>query len=105
MKKYFKEIIILLLQIFILYILPLLINETNVILIILLMILLTLILSLILGIISNNKIKYIYPIIVAILFIPTILIYYNNSALIHSIWYLFISSIGILLGSIIKISI
>ena len=65
---------------------------------VLLIILATLLLATILGIISNNKIKYCYPILVALLFIPSIWIYYNESALIHSVWYLVISAIGLLIG-------
>ena len=65
------------------------------------MILANLLLSIIIGSISKEKIKYLYPIIVAILFIPSVFIYYNESALIHSIWYLVVSSIGLLVGTII----
>jgi len=60
-----------------------------------------LLLSIILGCISKEKIKYLYSIVIAILFIPSVFIYYNESALIHSIWYLVISSIGLLVGTII----
>ena len=67
-----------------------------------LIILLTLILSIIFGIISKEKIKYFYPIIVAIIFIPSVFIYYNSSALIHSVWYLVISTIGLIPGIIIN---
>ena len=38
---------------------------------------------------------------ILILFIPSVFIYYNESALIHSVWYLVISSIGLLVGTII----
>ena len=40
--------------------------------------------------------------VVAILFIPSIPIYYNESALVHSVWYLVVSSVGLLIGVIIK---
>ena len=66
-----------------------------------LIILATLLLSITIGSTSKEKVKYLYPIIVAILFIPSIFIYYNESALIHSIWYLVVSSIGLLVGTII----
>lgn len=36
--------------------------------------------------------------LVSVLFIPSVFIYYNESALIHSIWYLVISSVGLLAG-------
>ena len=101
MKKYIKEIIILAIQLFMFYISPLFAGPTDTMGMVLLIILATLLLSIIIGSISKEKIKYLYPIIVAILFIPSIFIYYNESALIHSIWYLVVSSIGLLVGTII----
>lgn len=98
MKKYIKEIIIVLLQLFIFYIIPIFTESSNPLGMIILIILVTLLLSITLGTISNNKIKYFYPILVSLLFIPSIWIYYNESALIHSVWYLIISSIGLLIG-------
>lgn len=101
MKKYIKEIIILLIQLFVFYILPLFAGPTDIMGLVLLIILSTLLLSIIFGSVSKVKIKYLYPIIVAILFIPSIFIYYNESALIHSVWYLVVSMIGLLIGTII----
>lgn len=101
MKRYLKEIIILVIQLFMFYIFPLFAGPTDTMGMVLLIILATLLLSIIIGGISKEKIKYLYPIIVAILFIPSIFIYYNESALIHSIWYLVVSSIGLLVGTII----
>lgn len=103
MKKYLKEIIILLLQIFIFYILPLLAGPADTMGLIVLIIITTFILSLILGIISKERIKYIYPIIISIIFIPTIFIYYNNSAMIYILWFLIDSYIGLIIGIIISI--
>ena len=103
MKKYFKEIIILIIQLFMFYIFPLFINLYEPIGMVLIIIFTTLILSILLGIISKIKIKYLYPIIISILFVPSIFIYYNESALIHTIWYLVISMIGLIFGSIMKI--
>ena len=101
MKRYLKEIIILIFQLFMFYISPLFAGPTDTMGMVLLIILTTLLLSIIIGSISKEKIKYLYPIIVAILFIPSIFIYYNESALIHSVWYLILSSIGLLVGTII----
>lgn len=98
MKKYLKEIIMVLLQLFMFYIFPVFAGPTDTMGMVLLIILATLLLAIILGTISNNKIKYCYPILVALLFIPSIWIYYNESALIHSVWYLVISAIGLLIG-------
>ena len=58
-------------------------------------------LAIIFASISKEKWKYIYPIIISILFIPSVFIYYNSSALIHAVWYLVDSGIGFLIGLII----
>ena len=102
MKKYLKEIIILLLQLFMFYIFPLFAGPTDAMGMVLLIKLSTFSLSFVLSCISKNRIKYLYPVIISILFIPSVFIYYNESALIHSIWYLVISSIGIIIGLIIN---
>ena len=95
-----KEMIILLIQILLFYVFPLFI-EKDVIGMVLFLVLITFILSIILGSITGKKIKYFYPLVVSIVFIPSIFIYYNESALVHSVWYLIVSFIGIILGSFI----
>ena len=102
MKKYIKEIIILIIQILIFYLLPLTAGPTDGMGLVVLIIILTLIISLVLGIISNHNIKYLFPLLIAIIFIPSVFIYYNESALVHSIWYLLDSYIGLLNGSLIN---
>jgi len=103
MKKYLKEFIILILQLLVFYILPLFAGPTDAMGVVFLIILSVFILSLILGTISNQKIKYIYPLVISILFIPSVFIYYNESALVHAVWYFVISYIGLLIGSIINL--
>ena len=99
MKKYLKEIIIILLQILLFYLTPLLMNADTVIGIILLLLLGTFTLTLVLNIISNLKIKYFYPLIVSVIFIPSIFIYYNESAFIHTLWYFIDSLFGMIIGT------
>ena len=101
MKKYVREMIVILLQMFIFYLLPMCMGNIGALGMVFLILITTFILSIIIGAISNNKIKYLYPIVIAILFIPTIYIYYNESAFIHSVWYLVISSIGLVIGIVI----
>lgn len=101
MKKYLKEIVILCIQLFMFYIFPLFAGPTDAMGMVFLIWLSVLILSIIIASISKEKMKYLYPIVIAILFIPSVFIYYNGSALVHSIWYLVISFIGIILGTII----
>ena len=99
MKRYIKECVILLLQLFMFYISPLFAGPTDVIAMVLLILLATLLLGFVLGLISNNKIKYLYPVVVAVIFLPSIFIYYNETALVHSVWYFVVSSIGLLVGA------
>lgn len=101
MKKYIKEIIILVFQIFMFYIFPLFAGPTDAMGMVFLIWLSTIFTGFYLSLFSDKKIKYLYPIVIAILFIPSIFIYYNSSALIHSLWYLVSSSIGLLLGFVI----
>ena len=101
MKRFIKEKTILLIQLFMFYIFPMFAGPTDAMGMVILIILATLVLSIIIGSISKEKIKYLYPIIIAILFIPSVFIYYNESALIHSIWYLVISSVGVIFGTLI----
>lgn len=103
MKKYLIEIIILLIQISMFYVFPLFSDSTNAMGMVFLILLTTFILSLLIILISKNKIKYLYGIIVSLIFIPSVFIYYNESALIHSLWYLIISYIGILIGIVISL--
>ena len=101
MKKYRKEIIILIIQFLMFYIYPLLVVDMNNPFGMVFMILLvTFILSIIIGRILKDKIKYFYPIIISVLFVPSVFIYYNESALVHSLWYFVVSFIGIGLGTI-----
>ena len=103
MKRYTTELIVLPLQLFMFYIFPLFAVPTDAIGMVFLIILATFILSLLLGMLSGNSIKYAYPLVISVLFIPSVFIYYNASALIHAVWYLVIASIGMLPGALIDI--
>ena len=97
-KRYLKEIIILCLQLFIFYIIPLFAGPTDVMGVVIISFICTFILSMFLGGMSKEKIKYLYPIIIAILFIPAVFIFYNNTALIYIVYYIIFSYFGLLLG-------
>lgn len=101
MKKHIKELTIILLQLCMFYIFPIFAGPTDAIGMVLLIVIATLILSMIVGIVSKEKIKYLYPVVTSIIFIPSIFIYYNESALVHSLWYLVVSTIGLTIGTII----
>lgn len=100
MRMYIKEIIVMLLQLFMFYVFPLFAGPTDAMGMVVLIILATLLLSLVIGLISDKKMKYLYPVITAILFVPSVFIYYNESALIHSMWYLVVSSVGLIIGAV-----
>ena len=98
MKKYFKEIAILIAQLLMFYVFPLTAGPTDA----MGMVFLIIVLAIIMGSVSKKKAKYVYPLLVSVLFIPSVFIYYNESALIHSIWYLVISSVGLLIGALMQ---
>lgn len=102
MNTYLKELIILFIQIIMFYIFPLFAGPTDAMGMVVIIITVTFILSIVLSIISNNRIKYLYPIIISVTFIPSVFIYSNFSAFIHSIWYFAISVVGIIIGLCIK---
>jgi len=101
MKRYIKELIISVIQIFMFYIFPLFAGPTDAMGMVFLIIVATFVLSIIIGSISNEWIKFLYPVAIAVIFIPSVFIYYNESALIHSVWYLVVSAVGLLVGTII----
>lgn len=103
MKRYIKELIILLLQLFMFYIFPLFAGPTDAMGMVLLIILATSVLSFVMGIWSNEKIKFLYPVVIAVLFIPSVFIYYNGSAMMHAVWYLVLSVFCVLMGSLINL--
>ena len=103
MKRYIKELFIFLFQLSVFYISPLFANPRDMIGMVLLIVLSTFLLSFSLGVLSNSKIKYFYPLATALAFLPSVFIYYNESALIHSIWYLVVSIIGLALGLITRL--
>ena len=99
MKKFDKKLIAVFIQLIIFYILPLFRDSYNAMGMVLIMVIATFVLSISVGCLSNQKIKYLYPIIISVLFIPSVMIYYNESALVHSLWYLTDSFTGIILGA------
>ena len=98
MKKVWKEIVITLIQLFMFYVFPLFVGPTDAMGMVVLILLTTLLLSFVMGMISKHWIKYLYPAAAAVLFVPSVWIYYNGSALIHAVWYLAAASIGLILG-------
>ena len=101
LSRYVKEIVVLLVQLIMFYMFPLSAGPADVMGMVVIIIISVFILSIVIGSISNSKLKYFYPVIISILFIPSIFIYYNDSALVYALWYLIISYIGLGIGLII----
>lgn len=105
MKKRMKEFIIFTVLFLCFYLLPFVvvyISKGAIVLTIFINIFITFILSIILGIISNFKLYYLYPIIIIIMYIPSIFIFYNDSAIIYSLFHFIVSFIGIGIGKVLK---
>lgn len=101
MRKNQKELIIIVIQVLVFYLLPFianLISKDAMVITIFLNMILTFTLSIMLSKISKIKKYYIYPIIVGILFIPSMYIYYNEFILIYLILHLLASLIGTIIG-------
>lgn len=101
MKRYWKESLLFLLQILLFYVFPLTCGPTDAIGMVLLIICGTFLLSLLMGILSGQKVKFLYPFATSLIFLPSIPIYYNDSALIHGLWYFVIAAIGLCIGAFI----
>ena len=100
MARYGKELVILILQLGMFYIFPLFAGPTDTMGMVFLILLTTVLLSTLIGVLSGSNWKFLYPIVTAVAFIPSAFIYYNASALIHSLWYLVASIIGLIPGAL-----
>lgn len=102
-KKYnLTGIISLTINTLLFYLLPLFSGPTDVMGLIVLLLISTLILSFIVGMFCTFKAKYLYPLIIAIVFLPTIFIYYNISATLYVLFHFIVSLIGLIIGLILR---
>ena len=99
MKRYGKETVIAVLQLLLFYAYPAYAFRIDPMGAVFIMLFATLVLSVVLGIISRSSLKWAHPALCAVLFLPTVPIYYNSSALIHAVWYLVIAAAGLSFGS------
>jgi len=102
MKKFLKKIGTLLPQLLVFYILPLFAGPTDMMGLVVVMLLSTFVLSVAFGLFAKKKSKFLYPAITALIFLPSVYLYYNDSALVHAVWYLAVSLIGIVIGAVIR---
>ena len=103
MKRYWPEIAVLALQTALFWLLPLCAGPTDIMGVVVLMLCGTLLLSAVLGVCSKNYVRFAYPAAVMLLFIPSIPVYYNISAMIHVTWYLVLSAAGIGIGALLRL--
>lgn len=103
MKKYKPEITTLILQSLVFYLIPLLMKFLDPLIVMLIIFLSTLFLAIHLAMESSSNLRFLSPIVVAILFSPTIFIYYNESAAIYSRWFFEIYLFVIVAYEIIKV--
>ncbi len=98
MPKTITEFIIIFLELISFYVLPIFIIEDKERQLILIIIVITLLLSILFGFISNNRLKYFYPIFISVLFIPSIFIYYKSTSYIYVFWQLLEAFLGLFIG-------
>ena len=99
-QKYVGECAIFACQILLFYLLPLFAGPTDAMGMVFLMLAGTLALSILMGLLPCRTIKYIYPLITAAIFVPSVFLYYNESALVHALWYLIVSLVGVGIGAL-----
>ena len=100
MKRFFKELLLLFQQLSAFYLYPPFSASAGPMGMVFLILLATLILSVLTGVLSGEKLKFLFPPVISLLFIPSVFLYYNESALIHALWYFVVSSAGLLAGSL-----
>lgn len=102
MRRYKKEMILLALQVYLFYLFPLCAGPTDAMGMVVLIIAGTFAIGYFMGLLSGLRWKWVWPGLAAVLFVPTVPIYYNETALVHGVWYLVISGVGLLLGFLIR---
>lgn len=103
MSAYWIEGIIAAIQLFMFYIFPLFAGPTDAMGMIFLILLTTFLLSIAMGICSGRRLKFFYPLFVSALFVPSVFIHYNTSALIHAGWYFADACIGLCIGLLLRL--
>lgn len=97
MKK-IKAPSVIIAQILVFYMLPPISKSLGAMGTVLFLLICTLILAFIMGGMSRSKIAWLYPVFTALVFIPSVFIYYNESALVQSVWYAAVSLAGFAAG-------
>lgn len=101
-KQYAAEAVILLAQLLVYYVSPLFAGPTDAMAMVLLIALATLLLGFVAGAVLKRRIKFLYPFAAALLFLPSVPLYYNSSALVHAWWYFVLSAAGLLAAALLS---
>lgn len=99
MNKMKKGLIFVVLQAIIFYVLPLFAGPTDVMGLVLIQFAATFVLSFIVGVSTQSTMKFVFPIIATVGFIPVIMIYMNYTAYIYLIFYAVLTVAGVALGT------
>ena len=99
MNKIKKGLIFLGIQAVIFYIFPLLAGPTEIIALVLMQFLATFILSIVVGLLTKSEMKFVFPVIATLAFIPVIMILMNNTAYVYLVVYAFITVGGVTIGT------
>lgn len=102
MKKNWKQIVIFFAQFVMFYLFPLTAGPTDIMGMVVILIVSAFLFGIWMGSETQSGKKFLYPFAVAGMFVPTVWIYYNESALIHAVWYFVVSMAGVLIGSLIR---
>ena len=102
MKKYLKEIIIAIIEIAFLYLFPLIPMGNRDAHIILLLVI-TLIVGIIGVAISDEKIKFLFPIFATIMVVPTMFMYYEPRVYGNIFWMLVFSTLAVIIGELLRL--
>lgn len=100
MKAYLKMTPCLLVNALAFYLIPLIIQDTGSAMLVMLLVLpfICFFTSIVFGV--RNSFNWVYPLAVALLFAPTIFIYYNESAAVYIVAYCIIALVGNLIGKL-----
>lgn len=99
MTKMKKGLVFILLQAIIYYVLPLFAGPTDVMGLVIIQFGLTFALSVIVGTFTKSEMKFIFPVVATVSFIPAIMIYLNYTAYIYLAFYAVITVAGVALGT------
>ena len=102
MKQYRFELLLLAAQFVMYYLFPLTCGPTDAMGMVFLILCSVFVLAMLEGAFSPRKIKFAWPFAVSLLFLPSVPIWYNSSALVHALWYWVLSAIGFALGCFIR---